>query len=410
MRYCKRCVIPDTKPDLFLDEECICNACRSYENRKVIDWDARREELISILDKYRSKNGSNWDCIVPVSGGKDSHSQVIRILQLGMNPLCVTATTCHLSEIGRCNIENLKRLGVDYIEFSPNPIIRRKLNKIGLMQVGDISWPEHVGIFTIPVRAAVQFGVPLIIWGENSQNEYGGPAADSKNNVLTRRWLEEFGGLLGLRVSDLIGLEGIERKHLISYTYPTNEELERIGVTGIFLGYYLPWDGYSNALISQAHGFSTLQTTVEGSVVNYENLDNHQTGIHDYFKFLKFGFGRATDITCLHIRRGRISREEGIELVRKHDGKFPRAYLGKPLEEILAPLDMSVAEFEKICDRFTNKKIFLTDPRGNLIKDKHGNLTKIKYPEDQTAHMVEDMRKVEADTDVEMIVTDRCDN
>lgn len=381
MKYCKRCVMPDTKPDLLLDDKGVCNACRSFEKREVIDWDVRREELIRILDRYRSNNGSNWDCIIPVSGGKDSTYQTIRMLQIGMNPLCVTATTCHLSEIGDRNIDNIKNLGVDYVELSPNPVIRRKLNRIGLLQVGDISWPEHVGIFTIPVRIAMQFGVPLIIWGENSQHEYGGPAAASENNVLTRRWLEEFGGLLGLRVSDMIGLEGIEEKHLIPYMYPTDEELQRAGVTGIFLGYYLPWDGYTNALIAQAHGFSTLPTTIEGSVVNYENLDNYQTGIHDYFKFLKFGFGRATDIACLHIRRGRLTRQDGIELVSRHDGKFPWAYLGKPLEEILASLDITVDEFIKICDRFTNKKLFLIDSRGNLVKDKHGNLTKLKYPE-----------------------------
>ena len=377
MKYCTRCVMPDTKPDLYFDEEGVCNACRNYENRPKIDWDKRKEELLELVKRYKSPDGSQWDCIVPVSGGKDSTFQVIKMLELGLNPLCVTATTCHLSDIGRKNIENIKNLGVDYVEFSPNPVVRRKLNRIGLKQVGDISWPEHVGIFTIPVRAAVQYGVKLIVWGENSQNEYGGPAADVENNVLTRRWLEEFGGLLGLRVTDLIGMEGISKENLIPYSYPTDADLQRVGVTGIFLGYYLPWDGYSNALLAQAHGFTTTQTTVEGSIVNYENLDNHQTGIHDYFKYLKFGFGRATDIACLHLRRGRITREEAKAIVDKHDGKFPWTYLGKPVKEILEPLDMTVEEFTTVCDRFTNKKIFQTDSRGNLVKDKHGNLKKI---------------------------------
>jgi N-acetyl sugar amidotransferase len=381
MKYCTRCVMPDTKPDLLLDEEGVCNACRSFEKRKEINWESRKEEFFRVFEKYRSKDSSNWDCIIPVSGGKDSTYQVLKVLQQGLNPLCVTATTCHLSDLGRKNIENIKSFGVDYIEFSPNIVVRRKLNRIGLTQVGDISWPEHVGIFTIPVRAAVEFNVPLIVWGENSQNEYGGPAAASENNVLNRRWLEEFGGLLGLRVSDLIGLEGIEKRHLVPYSYPTDAELARVGASGIFLGYYFPWDGYSNALIAQANGFVTKSTVVEGSVVNYENLDNYQTGIHDYFKYLKFGFGRATDITCLHLRRGRISREFAVEFVNKHDGKFPWTYLDKPIEEILAPLELTIDEFIKICDRFTNKKIFLTDSRGNLIKDKSGNLTKIKYAE-----------------------------
>lgn len=377
IRYCTRCVMPNTKPDLSFDAEGVCAACRNFERRKTVDWRQRREELDRVLERYRHRDGSNWDCIVPVSGGKDSTFQVLRALQLGLNPLCVTSTTCDLSDLGRVNIENIKRLGVDYVEFSPNKAIRAKMNRIGLTQVGDISWPEHVGIFTIPVRAAVQYKVPLLIWGENSQHEYGGPAQATENSMLDRRWLEEFGGLLGLRVSDLIGMEGIEARHLITYTYPTDEELKAVGVTGLFLGYYMPWDGYSNALLAQANGFRTYSTTVEGSCVNYENLDNHHTGIHDYFKFLKFGFSRASDISSLHIRRGRISREDGMDIVRRLDGKFPWVYLGKSLSDILAPLEISVDEFIGICDRFTNKKLFKCDARGNPVKDRHGNLTKL---------------------------------
>ena len=378
LKYCVCCVMPHTKPDLHIDEEGVCNACRSIEKRKEVDWSQRKSELLEVLAKYR-KHGENWDCIVPVSGGKDSTYQVIRMLQLGLNPLCVTSTTCDLSELGRKNIENIKKLGVDYMEFSPNPVVRAKLNKIGLVEVGDISWPEHVGIFTIPVRAAVQFNVPLIVWGENSQNEYGGPAAASENNTLSRRWLEEFGGLLGMRVSDLSESYGIEPRHLLPYQYPSDEELQKVGVTGLFLGHYLPWDGLSNALISQANGFASYELPVEGSMVNYENLDNHQTGIHDYFKFLKFGFSRASDIACLHVRRNRITRQDALEIVKARDGKFPWTYLGKPLKDILNPLDLTVDEFIKICDKFTNKKIFKKDSSGVLLKDKHGNLEKLNY-------------------------------
>jgi N-acetyl sugar amidotransferase len=377
LTYCTRCVMPSTKPDLAFDAEGVCNACRNYENRSVVDWDARRVELDALLDRYRSKDGKNWDCLIPVSGGKDSTYQVLRMLELGMNPLCVTATTCDLSELGRKNIENIQNMGVDYLEFTSNRQVRRKLNRVGLTMVGDISWPEHVAIFTTPVQAAVKYNIPLIIWGENSQNEYGGPAASADSNVLNRRWLEEFGGLLGLRVSDMIGMEGIEARHLLPFTYPSDEDLQRVGVTGLFLGYYLPWDGLSNALLAQANGFIAYPTPVEGSMLNYENLDNHHTGIHDYFKFLKFGFGRATDHACMHIRRNRISRQDGLAIVKRHDGKFPQSYLGKSLEAILEPLELSVEEFTKICDRFTNKKIFQTDARGNLVKDKHGNLTRI---------------------------------
>jgi N-acetyl sugar amidotransferase len=379
LRYCTRCVMPDTKPDLSFDERGVCHACQNYERRIAIDWDLRKRELMEILERYRSKDGSTWDCIVPVSGGKDSTYQALRMKQLGLNPLCVTATTCALSDLGRRNIENLKQLGFDYVEISPNPKVRAKLNRIGLTEVGDISWPEHVSIFTVPVRIAVQFGVPLLIWGENSQNEFGGPAAAAENNVLNRRWLEEFGGLLGMRVSDMVGLQGIQQTDLIPYTYPSDAELARVGVTGIFLGHYLPWDGVTNALIAQSYGFETYPHSVEGSMVNYENLDNHFHGIHDYFKFLKFGFGRATDLACLHLRRGRLSRADALDIVRRLDGQFPWEYLGKSLEDMLRPLALSVDEFIAICDRFTNKKLFKRDSAGTLIKDARGCLTKVNY-------------------------------
>lgn len=368
--------MPDTKPDLRFDPEGVCDACRSFESRCFIDWGERRKQLANILDKHCSKN-SSWDCIVPVSGGKDSTYQVIRMIELGANPLCVTSSTCDLSEVGRRNIENIKKLGVDHIEFSPKPNVRAKLNRIGLMEVGDISWPEHVGIFTIPVSIAVKMNVPLIIWGENSQNEYGGPAASVESNVLTRRWLEEFGGLIGLRVSDFIGREGITSKDLIPYVYPTDEELQRVGVTGLFLGYYFPWDGYTNVLIAQANGFEAYPKVIEGSCVSYENIDNYQTGIHDYFKFLKFGFGRATDLACLHLRRGRLNRNDAVQIVQKNDGKFPWTYLGKSLSHILEKIDISLEEFISICDRFTTKSLFKTDSNGDLIKDRYGNLTKM---------------------------------
>ncbi len=377
LKYCTKCLIPDSKPDIIFNKDGICSACTNFLKRDTIDWDKRKQELIDLLNKYKQNN--NWDCIIPVSGGKDSTYQVIKLLELGINPLCVTASTCDESEIGRDNIENIKKLGVDHIQISPNPVIRTKLNKIGLTELGDISWPEHVGIFTIPVRIAVKFKIPLIIWGENSQNEYGGPAASKENKVLDRRWLEEFGGLLGLRVSDLIGKDGIEKHHLINYTYPSDQEIIDVGVTGLFLGYFLPWDGLSNALISQSYGFKTYEKAVEGSMVNYENLDNFQVGIHDYFKFLKFGFSRATDIASLHIRRGRITRKEAMKIVRLNDGQFPHTYLGKKLESILEPLNISLEEFIEICDSFTNKKIFKRDDLGNLLKDNKGNLTKINY-------------------------------
>ena len=379
IRYCKKCVMPETRPDLHIDDDGICSACHNFETRPHVDWDNRQKELLSILESYRSKDGGNHDCIVPVSGGKDSTFQVIKILELGMNPLCVTATTDDLSDIGRRNLDNIKDLGADLIEVSMNPVVRCKINKIALDLVGDISWPEHVAIFTIPIRIAVQMNIPLIIWGENSQHEYGGPASEAEKSVLDSRWLQEFGGLLGMRVSDLVGQTGIQQKDLILYTYPSNEDLHRVGVTGLFLGFYLPWDGEENSALAQAHGFETFPTPIEGQLVNYENLDNHQTGIHDYFAYLKYGMGRVTAQAALQVRRGRMTRSEAIEAIVQREGKFPWTYLGKPIEDILSRIDMTVDEFTEVCDRFTNKKVFRCNNQGELIKDQDGNLLKVAH-------------------------------
>ena len=377
--YCTRCVLPTTKPDLTFDEEGVCSACRYFERRPDVDWSQREEELRSILARHRSRSDSRWDCLVPVSGGKDSTFQVIKLLELGARPLCVTATTCDLSEIGRRNIENLKNLGVDHVEFSPNPVVRRELNRIGLTRVGDISWPEHVGIFTIPVQVAVRYGISLIVWGENSQHEYGGPATAADNQVLDRRWLEEFGGLLGLRVSDIPEISSIPEDQLLPYIYPSDAEIEAVGVTGLFLGYFIPWDGFTNVLVSQARGFETFPHAIETTFLNYENLDNYQAGIHDYFKFLKFGFGRASDHASLHVRRGRLTRSDAVDIVTRVDGRYPWSYLGRSLEDILRPLGLSVAEFDEIADQFTNPSLFETDASGALRRRPDGTLIKVNY-------------------------------
>lgn len=375
MKYCTKCLMPETKPDLTFDEKWVCNACNNFLNRKAINWDERKNEFITIMNKYSNEN--NYDCIIPVSWWKDSTYQVIKVMSLGYKPLCVTSTTCHLSQIWRNNIENIKRLWVDYIEFTINPNLRKKINKIWLFELWDISWPEHASIFTLPIKIAVSYKIPLIIWWENSQNEYGWPAGSTENNILDRRWLEEFWWLLWMRITDLIWVEWITKKDLLPFFYPSDEELKQVWVTWLFLWYYFPWDWYKNALISKWHWFETFNKTVEWSIVDYENLDNYQTWIHDYFKFLKFWFGRSTDIACTHLRRWRLNRDEAKTIVELNDWKFPWTYLWKPLNEILEPLDITIDEFIKVCDKFTNKKIFKTDINWNLIKDKKWNLIKL---------------------------------
>ena len=350
--------MPSTKPDLSFDDEGVCSACRNYEARQEIPWASREKEFVDLL----SDSGSGpYDCVVPVSGGKDSTVQVLNILKLGFRPLAVNARTCDLSSIGRRNLDNIRRLGVDLVEVAPNSKVRAKLNREGLETVGDISWPEHVSIFTIPVRVAKQYGVRTIVWGENPQHEYGGPQSGSR--TLDRRWLEEFGGLLGLRVTDL----GFTKQELALYTYPTDVE----DIQGVFMGYFFPWDGFRNAAIARSHGFEWAHAPVEASGFRYENLDNRQTGIHDFFKYIKFGFGRATDIACTHVRRGRWTRNQAWLHVREWDGKFPWWCIQRSLRDILEPLGLGIDDFIEIAEEFVNRDILDGSVTSLAIKKNH---------------------------------------
>ncbi len=378
MNYCKRCIMPNTRPDQYLNDEGVCNGCLSFDYQKKIDWDKRKNDLLGIISE-KKLNKDKWNCVVPGSGGKDSTYQIIKAKELGLNPVFVTASTCDLSEIGRKNLENIKKIGFDVIEISNNAKIRSKINKIGLELLGDISWPEHVSIFTAPVKFALAYDIPLILWGENPQLEYGGPDESLNNSILDQKWMEEFGGLIGFRVSDLIENHGFKKNELEIYDYPAQNILKKKSILGIFLGHYERWDSLRNYEISKDNGFLAYEPELEGCYFNFEKIDNHQHGIHDYFKFLKFGFARATDQLCYMIRRNKITRQNAIKLVKKLEGKYPKSYMGKSLDQILSKIDMTEKEFIKICDNFTNKKIFKTDQGGKLIKDEYGSLVKIKY-------------------------------
>ena len=372
--FCKSCVYPSSKPHIEFNEEGICSGCLAYNRRPKIDWQERKNRFIEILDSYKKKSPNYYNCIVPSSGGKDSHYQIIKMLEFGMNPLVVNVIPDKLSELGRYNIENVKKLGVDTIEISLDPKIRRKINKFALETVGDISWPEHITIFTVPVKFSVYMKIPLLIWGESAENENGGPIDTLDNNILDRRWLEEFGGLLGLRTNDISDILKVPKEKLTLYTYPADQELKQNGTIGLFLGQFLQWDGKENYLIAKKNGFKTYEKDVEGSIVSYENLDNVYMRIHDYFKFLKYGYDRVTDWCCWHIRRGRMTRDEAVIINKEKSGRFPEEYLGYSLSEILDEINCTREEFINICDKFTNKSIFRCNNKNELIKDEKLNL------------------------------------
>lgn len=349
MKRCTRCLYPDTKPDLFFDSEGVCSACLAFEKRKLIDWDARKKDLARLLEQSR-RPGAEFDCIVPSSGGKDSHWQVLTLIEMGARPLVVTATTCHLTEIGRANIDNLARYATT-IEVTPNRTVRAKLNRIGLRLVGDISWPEHVTIFSTPFRIAKDFGIPLIFYGECPQEAYGGPPGADLAREMTRRWVQEFGGMNGLRVSDCIGVDGIAERDMDDYRMP-----DQTNATAYFLGQFFEWDSRRNADVAVKAGMVTMLPSAM-NWWDFENLDNAQTGIHDHFCWLKYGFGRATAQLSVDIRHGRVDRDEADTMRRAWDHTLPDRYMNVTIEEILGHIGMARPEFDGLCARFRNRKL-----------------------------------------------------
>lgn len=371
MRFCTKCVMPDTKPDLHFDEHGVCDACRSQKAKDFdIDWEARKQEFLEVVKKH--KKNKYYDCIIGVSGGKDSTYQVLSVLEMGLNPLCVCFEPTIPTEVGRQNLANLNQLGVDLIHIKRNPKVYKSMIKEAIKRVGDCEWPNHLGIFTTPAHIAVNFNIPLLIWGENSELEYGGPAASKDNACLDRKWLEEFGGLLGNRATDMLGVDGISEKDLALYFYPEDEDVQRVGVTGLFLGYYIKWDLRKILSAAQKSGFSTSDRRVETTYENFENLDCYSNHVHDYLKYVKYGFGRASDNACLDVRLGYISREEAVRLVTKYDGIPPMKAIG----EFLKYTGFTREEFDAIVDSFTNKKIFQRDANGKFIKDIDGSLVR----------------------------------
>jgi len=345
MIRCKTCCMPDTRPDTpFIDGE--CSACVSYKRRPTIDWDARKTELLALLDRHDGR------CIVPSSGGKDSTYQVITLQELGADVTVVTARTCHLTEIGRKNIDNLSRYART-IEVVPNMTVRAKLNRLGLEMVGDISWPEHCAIFTTPFKVARDLGINLLFYGENPQDQYGGPMGSEDAKQMTRRWVSEFGGFLGLRPADFIGLEGITEKDMQDYA-PI--DVTSLGIEAHFLGQYIEWNSRRNAEVAQKAGMK-LALPTPGNRWGFENLDNAQTGLHDWFGFLKYGYGRGCAQISVDVRAGLISRNHAMAFVDAQDHLFPHQYAGVHVNDVLDRIGITMPRFREIEERFKNRSI-----------------------------------------------------
>lgn len=370
--------MPSTRPEQVFDENGVCDACHSVSKKSLIDWGSREDEFLEILKRYRG-DGSYYDCIIPVSGGKDSVYQAVTMRdRFKMNPLLVNHIPCETTSVGQENIICMRELGFDMIQVGANRRAYREMVRVGFFKLGDCCWAEHIGIFTAPIRVAVQYQIPLLIWGENSQFEYGGPAAKRDNNFLDRNWLEQF-QMLGHRVDDLVH-DGINLNEIKTFHYPSDDEVHKVGVTGLFLGYFTKWDSKHNIDFSLKLGWKpNPDGPVENAWNEFENLDCKWIGgLHDYMKFIKYGYSRATDQLSIEVRHGRMSRNQAIEELKKSsEGKIPWKYV----PDFLRYLQISEQQFLQNLDRFTNKRLFEIDLKGKLCRDSDGNLIRKFFPE-----------------------------
>jgi N-acetyl sugar amidotransferase len=363
MKYCNTCILPSSRPNIYFDENGSC--CASKSEKKIqINWEQREATLQKLAAEIKAMNAP-YDCVIPVSGGKDSTWQVIKVMELGLKPLCVTWKTTSRTELGAKNLSNLISLGVDHIDFTINPIVERKLSKISFYKTGIPALPMHLALFAIPTRVAINFKIPIIIWGENGAFEFGGTEEDGASQFLTRDWLLRYGVSSGTFADDWISDE-LSASDLQPYLFPSDDELHDSGTRAIFLGQFLKWDPRLTFKIAKEHGFTAAPKPLLGS---YEFADIDEAFImpvHHWIKWHKFGFTRTWDNLSIDIRLNKITRDQAINKIKEIGFEEPTEAIKQYCEYLGITLD----DFHEVCNSFRDSNIWSKNNEGfYCIKD-----------------------------------------
>lgn len=344
LQRCSRCTLPITWETVFFDNEGVCNICRNWEKKQnSIDWRERKKQLLSIFSETKKKHRI-YDCIVPFSGGKDSTFTLYTLMKTyGLKPLVVSFDHGFYRPTMVANrTRTFRRLGVDVITFTPNWHIVKKLMLESLIRKGDFCWHCHAGIFSYPIKIAVKFEVPLVVWGEGS-GEYEGyfkfeDLEETDEWKFNRRIIE------GMRAEDLTGFINVDIRDMEPYIYPAKEDIDRVGIKSIPLGKFIPWDVQKQVdLIKNKLGWQEEELESGKPGLSYEKIECMFQGVRDYIKYLKRGFSRMTHLTTLDIRHGRMKREEGLQLIKKYEGRKP-----KSLDVFLQYIGISESKFNAI--------------------------------------------------------------
>ena len=367
MKYCKKCLQPDTRPGVLFDEEQVCYACR-YEERKIaIDWLDREKKLQQIADDAKEearKRNLSHDCIIGVSGGKDSTFQAVYARdRLGLRPLLINCVPDELTDIGRANIDNLGKLGFDIISIRPNPQIAKRLARKTFLERGNVMAASEYCLWASAYIMAEKFNIPLIIQGENAALTLG--AAKNQETTDDAFSVVQLDTLRGGKASGLIeGEEDLTLDDVYFYQIPDVDLMKNKGIRAVFLQYYAKeWSQVTNAEFSVARGMigrMTEKLEDMGRYRRYTALDTNLVFVNQMIKYLKFGFGYATDEACYDIREGRLTRDEAIGYVEKYDGKCGQQYIKETCEY----LSITEKEFWDVVDKYVNRELFEKNAEG----------------------------------------------
>ena len=351
--WCANCMAMSTRPRLTFDARGWCNACVWTEKKKTLDWSTRQQQLETLLDKHRRSDG-RFDCLVPVSGGKDGSYVAYNLKhKYGMNPLSVTVTPALSLALGDDNLKAFISSGYNHISVNPAYNAMRVLNKTGFVEMGFPYYGWLIAIHTAVIRTAIGLGVGLIFYGEDGEVEYGGSSETEKNPVYDVHYQKniylEGGYEKVLNSSELSGSD------LYFFRFPEPEELNFHPIDLTHWSYYENWDPYRNYLVAKEHcGLKEADETNPGTFTNFAQNDQALYALHTYLMYLKFGFGRANQDASIEIRRGAMDREQALNLVRLYDGRYPEEFIGLYLDYY----NLSKPEFNAVLDRYANRSLF----------------------------------------------------
>lgn len=343
MKYCSNCITASTRPQITINNKNICSACDFFQKKKKL-FDFKK-----IINEIRKKPRA-YDCLIPVSGGKDSTWQVHIVKKFGLNPLAITYKTPLRTKIGQQNLDNLVQIGVDHIEYTVNPKIEKKFIKAAFIKKGIAALPMHMAMWAMCYNIASKFDIPYIFWGENSAKEYSGTKRNSKLDLLDNNWIKKFGVNGNTKIKDWYSKE-LTKKKLTPYLFDFSKKKN---IKGIFLGDYFFWDPKKVLKVSKKLGFKYIKNSARTGTYDFADIDDYLISVHHFLKIYKFGFTRAFDNLSLEVRYGRLKRVTAVKKANQDMKKIPKGDIKKFCNYI----GISTRFFFRTCEKFRNKNIW----------------------------------------------------